>query len=227
MASRCLVLDLETVNPHDGAEEKPTVSEHQVITAGMLWLNDDLSLHKASALSVRDGRTEADVIEAVIGELDDDTVLVTWNGRAFDVPVLVYRCMHLKIPCPWFFKKGVDNRYNRTGHYDLRDHMNFVGAAWGIDLDRAAHLVGLPGKLGTDGSDVSNLYRANRINKIETYCVTDVLQTAAVYVRWLFVMGVVSPEELELFHMSIRNYQPTQGTVQAAFDLINSEVSIF
>ena len=54
------------------------------------------------------------------------------------------------------------------------------GAARMTSLDNAARLIGLPGKMGVDGSQVEGLHRAGRLEEIRHYCLTDVIQTAFV-----------------------------------------------
>ena len=44
-------------------------------------------------------------------------------------------------------------------------------------LDQLARLAGFPGKLGMDGSQVWDAFRAGRLADIRNYCETDVFNT--------------------------------------------------
>jgi predicted PolB exonuclease-like 3'-5' exonuclease len=56
-------------------------------------------------------------------------------------------------------------------------------------LDGAARLIGLPGKAGVDGSQVEALYQAGQIEALRQYCLSDVAQTAFVFLRYLLLSG--------------------------------------
>jgi 3'-5' exonuclease len=56
-------------------------------------------------------------------------------------------------------------------------------------LHEMAVLLGLPGKLGMDGSQVSAAFAAGKIAEIRAYCETDVLNTWLVYLRFLLMRG--------------------------------------
>jgi hypothetical protein len=56
-------------------------------------------------------------------------------------------------------------------------------------LDGAARLIGLPGKGGTDGSQVEGMFHAGQLDLIRRYCLADVAQTAFVLLRFKHVAG--------------------------------------
>jgi predicted PolB exonuclease-like 3'-5' exonuclease len=56
-------------------------------------------------------------------------------------------------------------------------------------LDDIAQMLGLPGKLGMDGSKVWDAYQAGKLNEIRDYCETDVLNTYLVYLRFELLRG--------------------------------------
>ena len=56
-----------------------------------------------------------------------------------------------------------------------------------------SRLVGLPGKIGVDGKDVGPLVHAGRLAEVQAYCLGDVFQTAAVFLRLQLVRGVLEP----------------------------------
>jgi predicted PolB exonuclease-like 3'-5' exonuclease len=59
-------------------------------------------------------------------------------------------------------------------------------------LHGAARLIGLPGKEeGIDGSQVEGLYRAGQIEILRQYCLSDVAQTAFVFLRTRLLVGEI------------------------------------
>jgi predicted PolB exonuclease-like 3'-5' exonuclease len=62
-------------------------------------------------------------------------------------------------------------------------------------LDELAKLMGLPGKLGMDGSAVWGAWLDGKIDDIRDYCETDVVNTYLVYLRFQRMRGRLSPAE--------------------------------
>ena len=123
--------------------------------------------------------------------------LVTWNGRGFDLPVLVLRCLRHGVTMPWYYRRStVRHRYSDEGHLDLADVLADRGATRMTSLDNAARLIGLPGKLGVDGSQVDGLFRAGRLEEIRRYCLTDVIQTGCLFLRYLLLAGRQQRDEV-------------------------------
>ena len=56
-------------------------------------------------------------------------------------------------------------------------------------LDGAARIIGLPGKDGVDGSQVEGLFHAGQIEALRRYCLSDVAQTAFLFLRYRLVAG--------------------------------------
>ena len=50
-------------------------------------------------------------------------------------------------------------------------------------------LVGFPGKVGVDGSQVAPLVHAGKLDEVAAYCLCDVAQTAAIFLRVEFLRG--------------------------------------
>ena len=61
-------------------------------------------------------------------------------------------------------------------------------------LDEISQLLGLPGKLGFDGSQVWEAY-AGRLADIRHYCETDVVNTYLVYLRFQLMREILTAEE--------------------------------
>lgn len=124
--------------------------------------------------------------------------LVTWNGRQFDVPVLMLRSLRYGIACPWYYQnREARKRYTEDGHCDLADQLSDNGATWPpLALDGVARMAGLPGKYGDiDGAGVEAAFAAGRHYDIGSYCLADAVQTAFLFLRWQLLKGNVAIEE--------------------------------
>jgi len=64
-------------------------------------------------------------------------------------------------------------------------------------LDELAQLIGLPGKLGMDGSKVWEAYCKGELPAIRNYCETDVANTYLVYLRFQLMRGHLAPDGYE------------------------------
>lgn len=170
-------------------------------------------LHRIVAISVlldRDGDLklftlgepeddEAQAIKRFFDGLDRFTpVLVSWNGGNFDLPVLHYRSLLHGVAAPRYWETGDEDtsfRYNNYlsrfhwRHLDLMDVLAGFSPRAFAPLDEVAALLGLPGKMGMDGSKVWDAYRAGEIQAIRDYCETDVLNTYLVYLRFQLIRG--------------------------------------
>jgi Predicted 3'-5' exonuclease related to the exonuclease domain of PolB len=122
--------------------------------------------------------------------------LVTYNGRGFDLPVLVHRAIKHGVTegRDILVKAARDNRYNPLLHIDLMDVVTFGGAAprWPM----AAYAIGLgfkSPKHEMDGSQVWQAVQGGRILDVMRYCAGDVLATAHIYQRLHDTLGVATP----------------------------------
>jgi hypothetical protein len=210
-----LVLDIETVP--DARWHRPEVPlgteppfpptwAHRIIVIGCLWLGADYRLRRMGVIgeggppagSDQPGPLAADERHLLI-ELSRFVgrarpVLVTFNGRAFDLPVIALRSLGHGVPLSWYYQeRGVRYRYSEEGHIDLCDWLADHGATRSGSLDAVARLIGLPGKVGVDGSQVEGLYRAGQLARVQSYCLADVVQTAFVLLRFRLLQGVLAP----------------------------------
>jgi predicted PolB exonuclease-like 3'-5' exonuclease len=76
----------------------------------------------------------------------------------------------------------------------LLDFLSDHGAARVGSLDALAHLCGLPGKVGVDGSQVEGLYNAGQLGLIKNYCLSDVTQTAFLLLRYRLLQGALDAD---------------------------------
>ncbi len=220
-----LVLDIETVPDRSlwspemekqaqrkddgrGREDPfPPPWAHQVLVAGVLWLGPDHSFRKLGL--VGQGTTDEERILRDMGKFLDEhhPVLVTYNGRRFDLPVLALRSMRHGIPAAWYFHRGnaYRQRYRSDAHVDLCEELSDHGSVRRPKLDDAVRLIGLPGKLGVDGSWVDSMAARGDIAAVQKYCLTDVVQTAFLYLRYLVLRGDLDPARFRDLARALRD----------------------
>jgi predicted PolB exonuclease-like 3'-5' exonuclease len=196
-----LVLDIETVpdgdlysppQPSPGNERPfPPLYACRPIVIGVMWLDEQLACKRMGTIG--EGKDEADMLAdfaEFMGKFEPN--LVTWNGRGFDLPVLMLRSMRHGVAAPWYYRKSdYRYRYSSDGHLDLADFLSDHGATRMISLHGAARLIGLPGKDGVDGSQVEALFRTGQIEALRGYCLSDVAQTAFLFLRYRLLTGAL------------------------------------
>lgn len=192
-----LVLDIETVpNPDvdvsmiENQKDWPATC-HCLIAVSAIRI----TATEVSALRSIEGVEEEELLRNTVKALHStalrDSVLTTWGGRYFDVPVMQWRCMHYGVSAPRLHS-FMGKRFNVAPHLDLADHMSYFGSTRKPKMMHAAQALGMPGKTGLDGSKVEAAYDDGRLDEIALYCCMDVLQTAIIFLRWLHVRGDVS-----------------------------------
>jgi predicted PolB exonuclease-like 3'-5' exonuclease len=196
-----LVLDIETV-PDPDLYDKPEVTAgmerpfpplyaHKPIVIGVLWLDEIYSFKRIGVIG--EERDEAGMLHDFARFADDYRPhLVTYNGRSFDLPVIALRCLRHGVPMRFFFQdRDYRYRFSDSGHIDLYDFLSEHGAARVGSLDAIARVMGLPGKVGVDGSQVEGLYNAGQLQLIKHYCLSDVAQTAFLFLRYRLLQGAL------------------------------------
>jgi predicted PolB exonuclease-like 3'-5' exonuclease len=118
--------------------------------------------------------------------------IVSWNGRGFDLPVLVNRGLQHGVGGACFWVTGGDNKDFRYSNYinrfhdrhvDLMDVLALYGGR-GSPLDDVARLAGFPGKLGIRANAVWESYRQGELAAIRNYCEADCVNTYLLFLRF-------------------------------------------
>jgi 3'-5' exonuclease len=190
-----LVLDVETVLdpllPTRSGDGFPPAPYHQVVALGVCWFDEAHELRRFGI--VGEGKGE----EGVLGDFvrfyqEYRPDIVTWNGRSFEMPVIVARCLKYGIAFPAYYgSRELRYRFTTDGHFDLMDYLSDFGASRPARLDAVAQLIGLPGKRGVEGRDVGPLVHRGKLADVYAYCLSDVIQTAALFLRVQLVRGVL------------------------------------
>jgi predicted PolB exonuclease-like 3'-5' exonuclease len=158
---------------------------------------------------------EAEIIQRFYDGIEKFTPqIVSWNGGGFDLPVLHYRGLIHGVTAPRYWDQGEDDRdfkWNNyisryhSRHLDLMDLLALYQPRANAPLDELARLIGLPGKLGMDGSAVWGAWQEGRIDEVRDYCETDVANTFLVYLRFQLMRGVLTTKDFEAEVQAVRS----------------------
>jgi 3'-5' exonuclease len=199
-----LILDIETIpdrelwTPPDptGAADRvdrpfPPLYACRPVVLGVMWLDATLAVRRIGTFG--EAKDEAGMMSDFADFMGKwRPQVITWNGRGFDLPVLALRALRFGLNFGWYYRgEGYRYRFSEEGHLDLCDVISDHGAARMTSLDGAARIIGLPGKGkdGVDGSQVEGLYNAGQIETLRHYCLSDVSQTAFLYLRYRLLCG--------------------------------------
>jgi len=198
-----LVLDLETLTDPELKDQEtdkqnkprfPSPPCHQIICAGYAFLED----HRVKDWDVLTD-SEPEILDKLTSTIREQRpILVTMNGRGFDLPVIASRCVRHAIPHPWYYgSKNARYRYAQTHHLDLQDYLCDHGASPRASLDVWARLIGWPGKQGESGAQIPEMLERGGIQLVAHYCLSDIVQTTAVLLRTDLVRGVLDEPEYQ------------------------------
>jgi len=183
-----------------GGDFLPLEQQKVVAISCLLRSADDITLWSLGDL----GSGEAELVQRFFEGIERFSPdLVSWNGAAFDLPVLSYRALLAGVAAPRFWETGDKdpafrhNNYLGRYHWRHTDLMDVLSGFQGrsrVSLVNMASLLGLPGKLGFDGSQVWEAWQAGNVRAIREYCETDVLNTWLIYLRFALLRGRLARE---------------------------------
>ena len=162
------------------------------------------------------GTPEAELVQRFYDGIEKYSPdLVSWNGSGFDLPVLTYRALLHGVQAARFWETGEEDpafRYNNYlsryhwRHTDLMDVLSSFQGRGRASLSNMATLLGLPGKLGFDGSQVWEAFQAGNLVGIRRYCETDVLNTWLIWLRFAQLRAALSREQHADELTRVKNY---------------------
>jgi predicted PolB exonuclease-like 3'-5' exonuclease len=199
-----LVLDIETILDPElpipetvETEGLPPPPHHEIVCIGVLWFGPNYEVRRIGIIG--EDKSEPEVLADFARFLERQRpVLVTFNGRGFDLPVIAARCFKHGQPLNYYYReRDVRYRFSVEGHMDLMDFLSDFGAAKRTRLDLSARLCGMPGKVGIDGKDVGPMVHAGRVEEVRNYCLCDVVQTAGVFLRTQLVRGELDSSQYQ------------------------------
>lgn len=219
---RYIILDLETVPVSNAADfistddieapsnyKNPDAIERYVTAAKAKRLADaalDMDLARICVLSyqrdcdsaprvyaLKSDKEEAAQLEQLRGVLADGASIITFNGRVFDLPLLMRRARYLGVVFP---RINLD-RY-KSFHVDLYEELTMKGSIKSHSLRWYMRRLGWTDLLNADplkdgGSDVATACAEGRWDDITAHAAVDVKATLRL-AQW---MGVVPAEMSE------------------------------
>jgi hypothetical protein len=156
--------------------------------------------------------SEADLVRGFFAHLKKNfSRLVSFNGKGFDLPVLKYAAMKNEVEASWLYKKGdkwnnYSQRYSLDWHCDLVDAFSDFGASAKVKMNELCAAFGLPGKLGVDGSQVTQMFDDGKLQEIRDYCETDVINTYLLYLVYQHHNGTLSKDSFFKCKENLREF---------------------
>ena len=194
---------MEIFKEKTGSEFLP-VCFHRVVSISAVMADGFGRFLRVSTL---DGDNERDKIAKFLAFIEDfNPRLVSFNGRGFDLPMIMARAMCYDLSAAAYFEtndrdnnkskwENYRSRYDGRFHLDLLDHISDFGAVRGLKLDHICASVGLPGKYDVHGDQVLQLYYAGEQAKIDEYCRSDVLNTYWLFLKYELLRGKITKDD--------------------------------
>jgi len=194
---------MEIFKEKTGSEFLP-VCFHRVVSISAVMADGFGRFLRVSTL---DGENERDKIAKFLTFIEDfNPRLVSFNGRGFDLPMIMARAMCYDLSAAAYFEtndrdnnkskwENYRSRYDGRFHLDLLDHISDFGAVRGLKLDHICTSVGLPGKYDVHGDQVLQLYYGGEQAKIDEYCRSDVLNTYWLFLKYELLRGKITKDD--------------------------------
>ena len=145
------------------------------------------------------GISERDVLNAtwkiIAEELDNGGQIITYRGKAFDIPYLIKRSMILNVDpanrrggSGIYYPYDLIKKYDQAAHLDLYDKLN-PNYGEHTSLDMWAYIMGISPNINDEGGEkVGEWFEAGDFDKIREHCSMDIWKTFYIYERmkpWL------------------------------------------
>jgi predicted PolB exonuclease-like 3'-5' exonuclease len=193
--SDLLVFDIETVQ-HEAielsrGEDAVAPSKQRPIVVGMADISIEYSdgdpVYRLAKIEAVAGPTHQ-ITEQFFDQVSSRRPrLVSYNGKGFDIPCLKSAALESGIDISVYMETGTskwdsyESHYDKMYHYDCMDVI--AGRGRYPKLDHVARRLGIPSKMGIDGSKVQGLYDNGEIEAIRQYCDFDVLTTLLIFLH--------------------------------------------
>ena len=148
-----------------------------------------------------EGKDEHEIIANFLNFIENHAPkLVSYNGRGFDLPMLMIRAMKYNLMAPRYYNTSdkwcnYRTRYDATWAMDLLDYISDFRAVSGLRLDTLCAMLGMPGKYDVHGDQVLELFYANKLEKIKEYCESDTLNTYWLFLKYELLRGKMGYEQ--------------------------------
>lgn len=126
---------------------------------------------------------EAKLLTDAFGVLAKADRIVTFNGRGFDLPVLLHRARINGVAIPAMLEKAAWQKpWENAPHIDVMNLASFGGAGGRYSLEAYCIGYGIENpKANCDGTNVAEMMAAGRVSEVTEYCAADVRATAELW----------------------------------------------
>jgi 3'-5' exonuclease len=188
-------------------EEFPQAPFHEIVCISALTATYDIServwrVIEMAALHTAD-RTEADLVSEFVQLIRcTSPTLVSYNGRAFDLPVIRFRAQLHRLAAPYLAAFPYFS-YSEM-HLDLCERLALKPRDR-LTLDACCRVQRVGAKMaGMDGSRVAEFIAQQRHDEVALYCASDVAATYALFLLQERFAGRLSAEGAMRSHDSLQ-----------------------
>ena len=210
----------------DKGSDFPPLPLHEVVCISGLWIEgNDLKLFSWT----QEHYTEKQLLQRFVNIFNEKhPILVSWNGKQFDLPVIMQRCLYHGVSAANLYEHGEWNRQKRQDNYqnryqlrhtDLMDILSHFNLRNIQKLDDLAEYLGLAGKRLDTGYQVTEQVKQQQWLKMSTHCEGDVLNTWLIYLRWLLLRGFVSLDQYQTWLKATIHYVKSEPRQQKYLQL--------
>lgn len=220
---------LEWQKEQSGNEFLP-LPYHQIVSICAVIANSFGTFIKVNKI---EGENEAAMINNFFAFIEKyEPKLVSFNGKNYDMPLLVLRALKYGIKAGIYLDTTSDKwnnyktRFSENKHCDLFESF---GSFRGMNLDLLCALSDLPGKYEICGEQVLQLYYKNEIEKIHEYCESDTLNTYMLFLKYERIKGNINDEDyansLYLMKEYLQNKKQNRAYVEIFSKACENELS--
>jgi len=184
-----------------------------------------------------EGDDEKTMIENFFNFIDKyEPRLVSFNGKNYDMPLLVLRALKYNIKARTYLDISSDKwnnyktRYSENKHCDLLESLGGFNIK-GLRLDTLCLMAGLPGKYDVCGAEVLDLFYEGKLEKIHEYCQSDVLNTYMLFLKYELIKGNINDSDytsyLSLMCEYLKEKKPQQSYTEFFIKACENELAQF
>ena len=188
--------------------EFPPLNMHKIIAISFLKVSSEKTTMKTLSI---DEYTEEAMLRSLHEELENGVSrLISWNGLAFDVPVIHIRSMIYELVSSEVF-------ISPSKHLDLKNEISFAQTDKILGLGTLSKQMGSTGKPLDSGKMVWDLYLEKAFSEIAEYCESDVINTYLIYLSYQVLSRIIDNKEkqskLKELIEFIKNHNPSHMTL--------------
>lgn len=214
------------------------VNFHKVICISAVICDDYGRFEKVSTI---EGENEGEIIAKFLNFIDKKNPrLISFNGRGFDLPMLMIRAMVYNLSCQAYFDdndsrlnknkwNNYRDRYSGNFHLDLLEFISEFRSVSGLNLNSLCKTYGMPGKYDVHGDDVMELFYDDKIDKINEYCESDTLNTYLLFLKYELLRGKILlsdyADNLAIMKENLLKNKAQMGYTEVFVKFIDDEIA--